>query len=338
VNTPALSVVIPNYNHAQYLPRCLDAMLRQSVQPGEIIVMDDASTDDSVEVIEAFARKHPVIRLHRNERNLGVVANVNRGIDLARGDYVFSAAADDEIVPGFFEKSLVLLAKHPQAALCCTIGDYRETETGLNWHWGVGVVDRPSYLSPEAIVEAERKGRFYIPPHSVIFRKSALIEAGELRPELKYACDWFAMYVTGFRHGICFVPEPLAVFHILPDSYYQRNRRKTAEHGDVIRALLDALCEPKHAEPAELIRQAGSLHLYGWPALRDVLLTPEHRRFLTALFAFRAVKHSARIVLKRFIPVSVGNWYLKRAGYQSQSASTGSPPSPSAAGEGGTPR
>lgn len=338
MNTPSLSVVIPNYNHAQFLPRCLDAMLRQSVPAMEIIVLDDASTDNSVEVIEGFARKHPIVRLVRNERNLGVVANVNRGIDLARGEYVFSAAADDEIVPGFFEKSLSLLAKHPQAALSCTIGDYREDATGLNWHWGVGVVDKPSYLSPEAMVEAERRGRFYIPPHSVIFKKGALLEVGGFRPELKYTCDWFAWYVAGFRYGICFVPEPLAVFNVLPGSYYQRNRRKSAEHREVMRALLDALCESKHNEPAELIRRAGSLHLYGWPALRDVLLTREHRRFLTALFAFRAVKHSALILLKKsvgpFIGKSMRNWYLRRAGYYLDPTPT-SPSSSSPASAGG---
>jgi glycosyltransferase involved in cell wall biosynthesis len=320
VNTPSLSVVIPNFNHAQYLPRCLEAMLRQSVQPAEIIVMDDASTDNSIEVIEVIARKSRIVRLVRNERNLGVVANVNRGIDQARGDYVFSAAADDEIVPGFFEKSLSLLAKHPQAALSCTIGDYREADTGVNWHWGVGVADRPTYFTPAELVEVERKGRFYIPPHSVIFRKEALREAGGLRPELKYTCDWFAMYIAGFRHGICFVPEPLAVFHILPDSYYQRNRRKTVEHRKVIRALLDALSESENGEPAELIRRAGSLHLYGWPALRDVLVNRPHRRFLTALFAFRAVQHSTRVTLKRLMPVSFVKWYLRRADYQSRDA------------------
>jgi glycosyltransferase involved in cell wall biosynthesis len=316
VSSPALSVVIPNYNHAQYVPRCLEAMLRQSIQPAEILVLDDASTDNSVEVVQALASKHPVVRLHRNERNLGVVANVNRGIDLARGDYVFSAAADDEVAPGFFEKSLALLAKNPQAALCCTIGDYREAATGLNWHMGVGVADRPSYLSPEQMVEAERKGGFYIPPHSVIFRKNALLEVGGLRPELKYACDWFAMYVAGFRHGICFVPEPLAIFNVLPNSYYQRGRRDRTGHRTLIHTLLESLNDPKINDAAKRICRSGSLHLFGWPALRAVLFTPAYRHFFGWRFAYRALAHSARIGLKQITPTFLGNWYLSVAGYR----------------------
>ena len=61
MNFPKLSVVIPNYNHAAYLPHCLQAVLRQSAQAMEIIVLDDASTDDSVKVIESIARQHPLI-------------------------------------------------------------------------------------------------------------------------------------------------------------------------------------------------------------------------------------------------------------------------------------
>src|SRR5256884_7474545 len=135
---PRLSVIIPNYNHARFLPNCLEAILRQSEQPFEIIVIDDASTDNSVEVIEAFTKRNPIIRFYRNEQNRGVVSGMNRGLELARGDYVYYAAADDQVLPGFFEKSLRLLNEHPQAALCCTIGDWREIETGFNWHVGVG--------------------------------------------------------------------------------------------------------------------------------------------------------------------------------------------------------
>ena len=108
MNVPALSVAIPNYNHAQYLPRCLDSILSQSVQPFEILVLDDASTDNSVAIIQRYASQHPHVRLHRNEHNLGAVANINQAFELSQGDYVFVPSADDEVVPGFFEKSLKL--------------------------------------------------------------------------------------------------------------------------------------------------------------------------------------------------------------------------------------
>ena len=313
---PSLSVVVPNYNHAHYLPRCLQAILRQSAQPTEIIVLDDASTDKSVEVIESISRQRPLIRLHRNERNLGVVANINRGIDLARGDYVFSAAADDEVMPGLFEKSLALLAAYPQAALSCTIGEYREVATGFQWHMGVAAVERPSYLSPAQMVAAERKGKFYIPPHSVIFKKSALLEAGKYIPELKYVCDWFAMYVAGYRHGICFVPEPLAVFHVQPNSYYQRTRRDKIANKQVIEQLLDQLSRPEYKDAAELIRQGGALYLLGWPVLKALLIQPNYRWFLTPVFLRKNLWHILKLEVKKLAPRFASEWYSHLAGYK----------------------
>src|SRR2546427_4547602 len=131
---PRLSVVLPNYNHGAYLPAALTGLLQQSSPPFEIIVIDDASADNSKQIIEEFARKSPSIRVFHHERNQGAVAGMNHGLELARGEYVFFTASDDEVVPGLFEKSLRLLAQHPEAALCCAVTEWRETFSGLKWH------------------------------------------------------------------------------------------------------------------------------------------------------------------------------------------------------------
>src|SRR3954464_2600182 len=71
MNTPTLSVLMPNYNHAHYLPTSVGAILAQSYQPMEILILDDGSTDGSYSILEEFARLEPRIRLSRNERNMG---------------------------------------------------------------------------------------------------------------------------------------------------------------------------------------------------------------------------------------------------------------------------
>src|SRR5438874_2539922 len=119
---PTLSVVIPNYNHGKLLPSAINAIVQQSVPPFEIIIIDDGSTDNSVEVIKELARRQPTIKFYQNDQNRGVSFTLNRGIDLASGDYAYFPGADDEILPGFFEKSLALLAQHPEAGISCTIG------------------------------------------------------------------------------------------------------------------------------------------------------------------------------------------------------------------------
>ena len=113
----SLSVIMPNFNDGRLISRALTAVLEQSRRPTEVIVVDDGSTDGSVATIEAFVQRDPIVKLIRHERNLGLMAAIQRGFEESRGDYVYFPAADDYILPGFFEKSLRMLAGHPQAGL-----------------------------------------------------------------------------------------------------------------------------------------------------------------------------------------------------------------------------
>src|SRR5258706_10470852 len=212
----------------------MKAILDEPVKPFEIIIIDDGSTDNSLDVIKGLAKHKSGIRYFQNDQNRGVSYTLNRGIDLAQGDYAFFPAADDQIMPGFLEKSLSLLAKYPQAGLSCTIGDWHELSTGLNWHMGNRIASKPCYISPAEMVALDRKGRLYIPGNTIIMRRQALVDAGKYLVELKHVNDWFADYVVGFRHGICFVPEPLARFNIHPNSYYKRNLKDKKAYRGVL--------------------------------------------------------------------------------------------------------
>ena len=86
--TADMSVVIANRNHARHLPRALDAVLSQSLRPREVIVLDDASTDDSLRVLESYSRRFDCVRVVRNECHRGVTESYNRGFALAAGKYV----------------------------------------------------------------------------------------------------------------------------------------------------------------------------------------------------------------------------------------------------------
>ncbi len=110
---PCLSVVVANYNQAHYLPGTLEELENQSVRPLEVIVVDDASTDNSRAVVEDFAAAHSYVRLVRQVKNLGVNATFNRGLEEAAGDYVYFFSADDHVTPDFAKTYLSLLAAHP---------------------------------------------------------------------------------------------------------------------------------------------------------------------------------------------------------------------------------
>jgi glycosyltransferase involved in cell wall biosynthesis len=315
---PTLSVVIPNYNHGRYLPNCLEAVLGQSLAANEILVIDDASTDHSVEVISDYARRHPTIRLVRNERNQGVVYGMNRGLELASGAYLYFAAADDQVLPGFFERLLNLLAAHPRAALGCGIGEWREVATGLRWHVGVGNAAQPAFLSPERLVQLERKGQLFIPSNATIFKREAVLQAGGFIPELKWHCDWFAMYVSAFRAGLCFVPEVVAVAHIHETSYHSAGRRDPVLYRQVLRHLLERLLRPEYSSAMEAIRTSGALFLFGWPILQLILSAARYRLFLNRTFLRKNLWHIARLKAKRLTPRCAADLYFRLAGYRAR--------------------
>src|SRR5262249_11454388 len=108
VAPPRVSVVIPNYNYARYLPERLATISRQSLPVYEIIVLDDASTDDSVEVVERLEAELDIdIRVVRNAANSGsVFRQWALGVRLVRGDYVWLAEADDLADPDFLRMVL----------------------------------------------------------------------------------------------------------------------------------------------------------------------------------------------------------------------------------------
>lgn len=103
---PSVSVIVPNYNHARYLPQRLESILNQTFQDFEVILLDDASTDNSMEIIQRYVG-YGDIRVHENEQNSGSpFKQWLVGLDLARANIFWIAESDDVCEPDFLEKLL----------------------------------------------------------------------------------------------------------------------------------------------------------------------------------------------------------------------------------------
>jgi hypothetical protein len=95
-----ISVAMATYNGARYLREQLDSFIAQERLPDELVVCDDASTDDSLSILQDFAVRAPFpVQVHRNERNLGYVANFGKALSLTKGDLVFLSDQDDVWLP-----------------------------------------------------------------------------------------------------------------------------------------------------------------------------------------------------------------------------------------------
>jgi len=116
VKTPRVSVILPVYNGAEFLGESLGSVLRQTFGDFEVLVIDDASTDDSAAVAESFG--DPRVRLVRHEQNQRLPATLNHGLDLAQGEFVARMDADDRCVARRFAKQVAFLDAHPEVGIC----------------------------------------------------------------------------------------------------------------------------------------------------------------------------------------------------------------------------
>jgi glycosyltransferase involved in cell wall biosynthesis len=203
-----------NYNHAHYISEALDAILSQSRRPDEVIIIDDASTDNSIEVIEKFAQRDPIIHLIRNEKNMGPLLSSEKAMNHIHGTYVYFAAADDRVLPGFFEKSLALLQRYPQAGLCSAntsrIGDKTSRPCNVR-------VEKPHilpYTPPDRLMDNFHHYGWYLWGHSVVIKRSVFIEAGGLKTELGPLSDAFIFHLAAFSTGACYIPETLTTHRV----------------------------------------------------------------------------------------------------------------------------
>ncbi len=120
LNVPKVSVGLPVYNGARYLADTLDCLLAQTYDDFELIIVDNASTDETQAMCQAYADRDSRIRYYRNDENIGAAANYNRAFDLARGDYFKWSAADDLLEPTFLACCVDVLDQHQDVILAFT--------------------------------------------------------------------------------------------------------------------------------------------------------------------------------------------------------------------------
>lgn len=194
-----ISVVIPAYNAAPYLPRCLASISAQTLPPCEVIVVDDGSTDNTAQVAEALGAK--VIR----QPNGGISVARNHGIRQAAGDWIALLDADDSWEP---EK----LARQAAAVGPDTVLVY----TGLTYYDDGGVRSVKIADPPDV---AKKMLRYCNPiPCTYIVKREALLRDGGFREDIRACEDWEMLVRLSRMGSFAAVPDPLMLCYLHSDS------------------------------------------------------------------------------------------------------------------------
>lgn len=218
--TPMVSVIVPNYNYARYLDMRMESILSQTFSDFEIILLDDKSTDNSARLIEKY-RHHPkVSHIEINTENSGSpFRQWKKGIELARGKYIWIAEADDLAESEFLEKTVVALEANPGASTALT-GSIIIDENGYpsksdwdKWHGYKSRGDWKAFDGNEYIIHNLFWKNYIYNASMVLFRRDAY--APDMLDDsiaMRNAGDWMFWTKLASRGSVVEVYEKLNRF------------------------------------------------------------------------------------------------------------------------------
>lgn len=121
MNKPRVDVIVPVYNYGRFLDACLESVVNQTFGDFGVVVIDNASTDNTQDVAEAWCRRDARIRYVRNETNIGSSKSCIKAHRMTDSDYVIYLAADDQLAPSFLEKTVAGLDGHPDCSFAYSL-------------------------------------------------------------------------------------------------------------------------------------------------------------------------------------------------------------------------
>jgi glycosyltransferase involved in cell wall biosynthesis len=202
---PTVSVVIPAYNYARYLPAAIESALAQTHPPLEVIVVDDGSTDDTPRVLAAFSDRIRALR----QTNQGAGAARNTGIAAARGDYLAFLDSDDLWRRDKLELQLARFARDPGLGLVhCGV----ETIDEEGRTTGYLLEGREGWMAME-MLRLDREV-IQVPGSNVMVPRGVAEEVGGFDARLPPSEDWDFAYRVAVRHRIGYVAEPLLRYRL----------------------------------------------------------------------------------------------------------------------------
>jgi glycosyltransferase involved in cell wall biosynthesis len=212
---PRISVLMPAYNAEKYIAEAIESILKQTYKDFELIIVDDASTDDTAKIIKSYAKRDKRIKYYKNEKNSGVTITLNNGLKHCSGDYIARMDSDDVSMKKRFEEQVREMDKGSDLiGTNITFIDENGKKSGTRKY--------SNEIDKVIIIESP------LAHPTVMFRKEFLKKTGNYRPEYNSAED-YDLWIRFYRKNakIKIIQKPLLLYRQHKDTVKNLKTKKT---------------------------------------------------------------------------------------------------------------
>ena len=288
---PLVTVAIPNYNYGRYLEHCLDSVLNQTYDNIEVYLRDNASTDDSYDIAygykKKFAERGIYFHISDNKRNVGSDMNSKLATRDAEGEFIYTLASDDAIMPNFLENCIRVFENYPNVG---TVIVHRDEIDENN------IIHKSApFYNQDCVIPGEEQAAVYMMagiaiPGQRLVRKTTLSKINFFRRGWNVAGDWYDNFLYAMAGDVAYLQEPLIQYRVHTGNETNESERNLSgifEHYQLIHAFVDISKAFGMSKPAsryhEAVEKLGSMCLrYALKMLQNGLNDIAHRYLLLA--------------------------------------------------------
>lgn len=204
------TVIIPSFNQAQYIAKCIESVLAQTKKALEIIVVDDYSSDNTEKIVKPYLKK---ITFIRHKRNFGSYAyTYNTGIKHAKGDYLLIVSADDRLAPTILEKEAAILDKNPNIGL--VYSQAYSVESSKNILRIHNVAGHKSYIGRSSDFELLLTQGDFISSINALVRRNVYKKLDSFDTKLRYMADYEMWIRIAQKYQLAYIAKPLTYYTV----------------------------------------------------------------------------------------------------------------------------
>jgi glycosyltransferase involved in cell wall biosynthesis len=225
MNLTDLSIIIPNFNHSQFINDFFQNLLTLTIMPREFVIIDDCSTDKSVNLIKENIVKlsnqfsNVKIIFIKNKKNRGVIFCDNLGAKKATSKYIYFASIDDLINPDFIFKSMNCLNTFPEAVFSsCIVKVQSPNGQYVNFPLRLPL-KKTGFIPSKKCREILLTQDYWTGGNSCIYKRDKYLELGGLNKKFKSCSDIYLSMLIVAKYGALFIPEQLTTFNLSENSF-----------------------------------------------------------------------------------------------------------------------